>query len=55
MSENLQALILFLVVFAGCATCYKIGSMDGRDTERRKRQRIQATQNAIREQSFTRR
>lgn len=49
MSENLQAVILFFVVFAGCATCYKIGSMDGRDTERRKQQRIRAIQHDLRQ------
>lgn len=49
MSENLQAVILFLVAFTACMTCYKIGSMDGRDTERRKQQRIRAIQHDLRQ------
>lgn len=49
MSDNLQAAILFLLIFAACMTCYKIGSMDGRDTERRKQQRIRAIQHDLRQ------
>lgn len=49
MSENLQAVIMFLIAFAGCMTCYKIGSMDGRDEERRKQQRIRAIQRDLRQ------
>jgi hypothetical protein len=50
MSEGIQAAILFLIVFAACMTCYKIGSMDGRDTQRRQHQRIRAIQHDLRQE-----
>lgn len=53
MNEGLQAAILFLIVFVACMTCYKVGSMDGRDTERRKQQRIRATQHDLRQNRAT--
>lgn len=50
MNEGIQAAVLFLIVFAACMTCYKIGSMDGRDAERRMRIRIRATQHDLRQE-----
>jgi hypothetical protein len=53
MSEGIQAAILFTIVFASCYACFKVGIAEGKAEERRKQQRIRATQYSIREQHFT--
>lgn len=55
MSEGIQAAILFLIIFAGCYASFRVGVAEGKEEERRKQQRIRATQYSIREQHFTRR
>lgn len=53
MSEGFQAALLFVIVFAGCYACFKVGIAEGRAEERRLRQRITATTYALRQERNT--
>jgi len=48
MNEGFQAAILFLIVFASCYACFKVGIAEGKAEERRLQQRIRATQYELR-------
>ncbi len=53
MSEGFQAAILFLIVFASCYACFKVGIAEGKAEERRLQQRIRITQYELRKNRNT--
>lgn len=53
MNEGFQAAILFLIVFASCYACFKVGIAEGKAEERRLQQRIRTTQYDLRKNRNT--